>query len=72
MNYMDTDTTVTDWNEYGMRDQAERRRDTGVSAAHGHPGAGLAGDSQADHRAESRWQSKKKLKKMFDRFLYQK
>ena len=71
MNYVDTDTTFTDWSEFGMRDETGRGPITGVSRAPGHVREGLSIDSQVDNPADRRGRSKSNLKKMFDKFLYQ-
>jgi len=55
-----------------MRDETGRGPITGVSRAPGHVREGLSIDSQVDNPADRRGRSKSNLKKMFDKFLYQK
>lgn len=72
MNYLDTDTTETDWSEFGHQEQSGRCPITGVSLAPVYAPDGLADDERAGGRAASRGCSKSKLQAMFDKFLYQK
>jgi hypothetical protein len=72
MNYLDTDTTHTDWSEFEAHNEPGRCPITGVSTAPGYVTAGFPGDSPADSPAERSARSNPKLQAMFDKFLYQK
>ena len=52
MNYIDTDTTLTDSSEYGLQNETERCPITGVSRVPGYIPAWLSSDSPVDSRAE--------------------
>ena len=71
MNYIDTDTTLTDSSEYGLQNETERCPITGVSTVPGYMTVWLSSDSPVDSRAEHR-RSNSKLEAMFDKFLYRK
>lgn len=71
MNYLDTDTTHTDWSEFGQQNKTERCPITGVSTAPGYVPAEHSSDALVDSHAERGGRSKSKQKAMFDKFLYQ-
>ena len=71
MNYLDTDTTQTDWSESGQRNPTERCPITGVSMAPDIMLAEYAGDAQVGSHTVHKGRSESKLQAMFDKFLYQ-
>ena len=72
MNHLDTDTTQTDWSEFGRRNETARCPITGVSTM---PALGpvehFSNAADGDHPGQG-GRSKSKLQIMFDKFLYQK
>ena len=72
MNYLDTDTTHTDWSEFGQQNKTERCPITGVSTAPGYVLAEHSSDALVGNHAERGGRSKSKLQAMFEKFLYQK
>ena len=72
MKYLDTDTTDTDWNEFGQQNKTERCPVTGVSTALKYEPAEDSSDEVVGSYTEPREQSNSKLQAMFDKFLYQK
>ena len=71
MNYPDTDTTQTDWNESRQRNPAERCPITGVSMAPGLMPVEHYGDARVASQTVHKGRSESKLQAMFDKFLYQ-
>jgi hypothetical protein len=72
MNYLDTDTTQTDWSNFRQQNKMECRPITGVSTALGYMPAEYSGATLVGSDTELGGQSKSKLRAMFDKFLYQK
>ena len=72
MIHHDTDTTQTDWSEFGQPEKTERCPVTGVPTALKYDPRELCSDKLADCHAELGGRSKSKLQVMFDKFLYQK
>ncbi len=72
MNYLDTDATHKDQNEFGPQSKTERCPVTGVSKALKYGPAELSSDELVGSYTERRKQPISKLKAMFDKFLYQK
>lgn len=72
MNYYDSDITETDWSEYDPRDKAERCPITGVARSPLQLAGANPDDAMASQSAEGSGRSSRKLKAMFDKFLYQK
>ena len=72
MNYLDADTTNTDWSEFEQPKETECCQITGVSRALHYGPAGFSGDELTDSCVERGGRSNSKLQAMFDKFLYQK
>lgn len=72
MNYLDTDTTNTDWSEFEQQKEIERCPITGVSRAFQFGSAELPCDELVDSKFKRGGRSQSKLQAMFDKFLYQK
>ncbi|UCH40599.1 MAG: hypothetical protein JSU67_02550 [Gammaproteobacteria bacterium] len=72
MEYIDTDTTHTDWDELGQQNKTERCPVTGVSTALKYGPAEHSSDEPVGSDTERRKQSNPELQAMFDKFLYQK
>ena len=71
MNYLDADTTNTDWSEFEQQQETDRCPITGVSRApRGRP-AGLSSDELTGSHVERGGRSNSKLQAMFNKFLYQ-
>ena len=72
MNHPDSDTTQTNWSEFGQRNQTERCPITGVSRASGYAQVEYSDAVLLSSHAEIGGQQKSKLGAMFNKFLYQK
>ena len=72
MNYLDTDTTQTDWSNFRQQNKMECRPITGVSRASGYAQAEYSDAVLLSSHAELGGQQKSKLGAMFNKFLYQK
>ncbi len=72
MNDLDTDTTQTDWSEFGQQNKTERCPITGVPTAPGYVLAEHSSDALVGSHAERGGRSKSKLQAMFEKFVYQK
>jgi hypothetical protein len=72
MNYLDIDTTHTDWNNFGQRNKTERCPVTGVSTALKYGPADRSSDELDVSETGRRDQSNLELEAMIDKFLYQK
>ena len=72
MNYLDADTTNTNWSEFEQQEETERCPITGVSRALHYGPAGLSDVELAGSYVEHGGRPNSKLQAMFDKFLYQK
>ena len=72
MNYLDTDTTHTDWSEFRQQNKTERCPITGVSTAPGYVPAEHSSDALVVSHGGRGGRSTSKLQAMFDKFIYQK
>ena len=72
MNYLDADTTITDWSKVGQQGETEWCPITGVSRALHYRSAGPSGDELTGSHVERGARPNSILLAMFDKFLYQK